>query len=180
MFGPLDRSRTLAHSPTPPEVLRPSGDVTAGVRFARDYHPRHLPPLTFLRPSAVYSSRQLVCLLSYRHHLGFKEHEQLVAFLAVLTGPSWGQSRPGSQGPDTLTTRRRPHGSAACTQQRPAPADETFASCNASKCHSPSQPQATDTGGGHIDMCDRANQPQVPDTITRCNDSTARTTTPPL
>jgi hypothetical protein len=123
----------LVCSPTPPEVLCPSGDVTAGVRFARDYHPRHLPPLAFLRPPTVYSSKQLVCLVSYRHHLiGFKEHERHVAFLAVLTGPSWGQSRPGSQGSDTLTTRRRPHGSAACLQRRPAPADETFASCNVS------------------------------------------------
>jgi hypothetical protein len=32
----------------------------------------------------------------------FKEHERFAVFLAVLTGPSWGQSRPGSQGPDTL------------------------------------------------------------------------------
>jgi hypothetical protein len=53
-------------------------------------------------------------------------------------------------------------------------------SCNAPTCHSPSRLQATDTGGGHADMPECANRPQVPDTITRCNDSTARTTTPPL
>jgi hypothetical protein len=40
---------------------------------------------------------------------------------------------------------------------------------NAPTCHSPSRLQATDTGGGHTDMHRRANRPQVPDTIARCN-----------
>jgi hypothetical protein len=41
----------------------------------------------------------------------FKEHGRFVVFLAVLTGPSWGQSRPGLQGPDTQThPEARPHG----------------------------------------------------------------------
>jgi hypothetical protein len=45
----------------------------------------------------------------------------------------------------------------ACTvplrrlQRRPAPADETFAPCTMSTCHSPLRLQATDAGGGHID-----------------------------
>jgi hypothetical protein len=54
--GPTNRSQSLLHSPTPPEVFVPSGDVTAGVRPTREYHSRHLPPLIFLRSSTVYSS----------------------------------------------------------------------------------------------------------------------------
>jgi len=49
--------------------FRPSGDITAGVRSARDFHTRHLPPLPFLRTSTDYSSRRLACPVSYRHHL---------------------------------------------------------------------------------------------------------------
>jgi len=41
--------------PTPPEFSRPSGDVIAEVRSSRDYHPRHLPPLVFLKPSTACS-----------------------------------------------------------------------------------------------------------------------------
>jgi hypothetical protein len=59
----------LLCSPTPPEVCRPSGGVIAGVRFTRDYHPRHLPPMVFLRPPTVCTSRRLTCSVSYRHHL---------------------------------------------------------------------------------------------------------------
>jgi len=63
------RSRTLARERTPPEVSRPSGDITAGVRYTRDFHSRHLPPMSFLRTSTDYSSRRLACPVSYRHHL---------------------------------------------------------------------------------------------------------------
>jgi hypothetical protein len=51
------------------EVCRPSGGVIAGVRNTRDYHPWHLPPLVFLRPSTACTSRQLACSVSHRHHL---------------------------------------------------------------------------------------------------------------
>jgi hypothetical protein len=54
--GPTNRSRSLLHLPTPPEVSVPSGDVTAGVRSSREYHSRHLPPVTFLRSSTACSS----------------------------------------------------------------------------------------------------------------------------
>lgn len=53
--GPINRSRSLLHSPTPPEVSVPSGDVTAEVRSTRDYLSRHLPPLIFLRSPTAYS-----------------------------------------------------------------------------------------------------------------------------
>jgi hypothetical protein len=49
--------------------LRPSGDITAGVRSTRAFHTRHLPPMPFLRTSTDYSSRRLACPVSYRHHL---------------------------------------------------------------------------------------------------------------
>lgn len=59
----------LRHFPTPPEVSRPSGDVTAGVRS----YPGFPPPA----PSALGLSQafdglllqQLTCLVSYRYHL---------------------------------------------------------------------------------------------------------------
>jgi len=66
---PPDRNRALAPAPTPPELCRPSGGVIAGVRSSRDYHPRHLPPLTFLKPSTVCTSSRLACSVSHRHHL---------------------------------------------------------------------------------------------------------------
>lgn len=66
---PPDRGRVLAPAPTPPELCRPSGGVIAGVRSTRDYHPRHLPPLAFLKPSTVCTSSRLACFLSHRHHL---------------------------------------------------------------------------------------------------------------
>lgn len=104
LFGQPDRSRTLRSSPTPPEVSRPSGDVSAGVRFARVYHPRHLPPLTFLRPSAVYSSRQIVCLLSYRHHLWDSKNTNNRCRLAILIETTLGTVPSGN------TSRARKHG----------------------------------------------------------------------
>jgi hypothetical protein len=82
-------ARHLVHVPTPPEVSGPSGGVIAGVRFTRDYHPRHLPPLVFLKPSTVYSSRRLACSVSHRHHLwDSKNTNSSLRFLAVPTGPS--------------------------------------------------------------------------------------------
>jgi hypothetical protein len=51
------------------EVVRPSGDITSRVRSTRDYHPRHLPPMSFLNPSTDSSSAWLACRISYRHHL---------------------------------------------------------------------------------------------------------------
>lgn len=53
----------------PPEVSRPSGGFTAGIRLARAYLTRHLPPLAFLRPTTACSSRRLTCPVSYRYHL---------------------------------------------------------------------------------------------------------------
>lgn len=44
------------------EVSRPSDDITIRVRLTRVYLPRHLPPLTFSRPSTVFSSFGLLAL----------------------------------------------------------------------------------------------------------------------
>lgn len=44
------------------EISRPSGDITDGVRFTRDYHPRQFPLLGFLNPPAVSSSNGLPVL----------------------------------------------------------------------------------------------------------------------
>jgi len=88
LLQPPDRSRA-ARLPTPPEVCRPSGGVIAGVRSTRDYHPRHLPPLVFLKPSTACSSRRLTCSVSHRHHLwDSKNTTRWIAFLVFLTGPS--------------------------------------------------------------------------------------------
>jgi hypothetical protein len=62
------------------EVSRPSSDIPAGVRFARDYHPRHLPLMRFLSTAAVYSSRLLACLISYKRHLWDSKVKELMAF----------------------------------------------------------------------------------------------------
>lgn len=77
--------------------FRPSGGITAGVRSTRDFHPRHLPSLAFLRPSTVYSSKRFACLVSYRHHLWDSKNMSGRYLLAFLTGLPWGQSRPGLQ-----------------------------------------------------------------------------------
>lgn len=61
---------------------RPSGDIPAGVRFARDYHPRHLPLMSFLSPTAAYSSRLLACLVSYKRHLWDSKVKELDGFLS--------------------------------------------------------------------------------------------------
>jgi hypothetical protein len=58
------------------EVEHPSDDISAGVRLTRVYLTRHLPPMGFLNPSTVYSSRRFACLVSCRRHMGFKEQEQ--------------------------------------------------------------------------------------------------------
>lgn len=85
---PPDRNRAAPPS-TPPEVCRPSGGVIAGVRSTRDYHPRHLPPLVFLKPSTAYSSRRLTYPVSYRHHLwDSKNTNRFIASLVFLTGLS--------------------------------------------------------------------------------------------
>jgi hypothetical protein len=98
--GPSDRSRSSLHSPTPPEVSLPSGDVTAGVRSTRDYHTRHLPPLIFLRSATAYSSNGLPVMFRTGTTYGFQRTRTSVAPLAVLSGlpsrtlPSW-IARPG-------------------------------------------------------------------------------------
>jgi hypothetical protein len=80
--------QALLHFPTPPEFHLPSGGVIAGVRSSRAYLPRHLPPLTFLKPSTVCTSSQLACLLSYRHHLWDSKNTNGSLRLIFLTGPS--------------------------------------------------------------------------------------------
>jgi hypothetical protein len=75
-YRPTRRNRAL-DCPDLYEVLRPSGDITSRVRFTRDYHPRHLPPVSFLNSSTDFSSAWLACRVSYRHHLWdskLKEH----------------------------------------------------------------------------------------------------------
>lgn len=62
LFATLRPKSKLAFHPTPPELLRPSGGIIAGVRSTRDFHPRHLPPLIFLRSSTVCSSSNLPVL----------------------------------------------------------------------------------------------------------------------
>jgi hypothetical protein len=151
VFDPPGRSRSLVCSPTPPEVSRPSGGVTAEVRSTRDYHPRHLPPLAFLKPSTVFSFRQLTCSVSYRHHLWDSKNTNDSVFLAVLTGPSWGQSRPGSQSPDTSTPGGANKAPLRCLQRCP-PSTSAFLPCTASARLSPARLQATDSATGHADM----------------------------
>lgn len=148
---PPDRSRALAPAPTPPELCRPSGGVIAGVRSSRAYHPRHLPPLTFLKPSTVCTSSRLACFLSHRHHLWDSKNTNDSVFLAVLTGPSWGQSRPGSQSPDTSTPGGANKAPLCCLQQCP-PSTDAFLPCTASARLSPLRLQATDPATGHADM----------------------------
>ena len=131
-FGPSDRSRTSLRSPTPPR-----GFASLWRRHCWSSVYPGLPPPA---PSAPGLSQASDGLLLQTAHLscfiqtppmGFKEHERFVAFLAVLTGPSWGQSRPGSQGSDMLTTRRRLHGSAALlpTTTSSCSRDARFAQC---------------------------------------------------
>jgi len=84
--------------------------------------------------------------------MGFKEHGRFVVFLAVLTGPSWGQSRPGLQGPDTLAHPKGTRTAPLYCLQQCRPSIEAFAPCTAPTCHSPTRLQATDTGGGHAGM----------------------------
>jgi len=77
-------------SPRLLELCRPSGGVIAGVRSTRDCHPRHLPPLIFLRSSTACTSRRLAMFsFTQAPPMGFKEPtKRFVASLAVLTGPS--------------------------------------------------------------------------------------------
>lgn len=64
------------------EVLHPSGDCTSRIRLTRDYHPRHLPHVGFLNPSAVCSSAWLACSVSCRRHLwGSKNGRESPTFL---------------------------------------------------------------------------------------------------
>jgi hypothetical protein len=108
------------------EVSRPSGDISAGVRFARDYHPQHLPLMSFPSPAAAYSSRLLACLISYKRHLWDSKVKELDGFL--------------SRYQDSLRTvilarlineqAARIHGRSACWTL-------TFFSCVLLMCHSP-------------------------------------------
>lgn len=87
------KCRVTSRDRTSREVLRPSGDITCGVRLTRDFHPRHLPPLGFLNPPTVSSSAWLACRISYRHHLwGSKLKEQKCDSSSVLIS----RSREGS------------------------------------------------------------------------------------
>lgn len=63
------KPRVMPTESTSDRGLRPSGDITAGVRFTRAYHTRHLPPLGFLTSSTASTSSQLACPVSYRRHL---------------------------------------------------------------------------------------------------------------
>lgn len=56
--------------------------------MARDFHPRHCPPLGFLNPSTVYSSEHVVCLVSYRHHLWDSKNRNDSVKLRVSNGLS--------------------------------------------------------------------------------------------
>jgi hypothetical protein len=91
----------LASSPTPPEVSCPSGGIIAGVRSTRDYHPRHLPPMVFLRPPTVCSSKRLACSVSHRHHLWDSKNKRIARL--PPRGPDRSirrRSRPGSRSSD--------------------------------------------------------------------------------
>lgn len=72
--------------PTFRELPRPSGDIFAGVRCSRAYHPRHLPFLDFLNPSTVCSSRQLARHISYKRHLWDSKVKELSGFLPKRQG----------------------------------------------------------------------------------------------
>jgi len=95
LIDPSNRSRSSQHSPTPPEVSSPSGDVTAGVRSTRAYHTRHLPPLTFLRSATAYSSNGSPVIFRTGTTYGFQRTRTSAAPLAALSGlpsrtlPSW-------------------------------------------------------------------------------------------
>lgn len=68
---PHNRSHALDEQRVhlPFELTRPSGDITAGIRFTRAFHTRHLPPMGFLIPSTASTSSRLACPVSYRRHL---------------------------------------------------------------------------------------------------------------
>jgi len=156
-FAPSPRERdsperVLACSPTPPELHRPSGGVIAGVRSSRAYLPRHLPPLTFLKPSTVCSSRRLACLLSYRHHLwDSKNTNGPLRFLVFLTGPSGDGPVRDDEARTLLASVKTSETELLSLVSGRSALVELVVSNELPACHSPNLLQAVLRGGGLVD-----------------------------
>jgi hypothetical protein len=158
----------LFHSPTPPEVCRPSGDVIAGVRSTRDYHPRHLPPMVFLKPSTACTSRRLTCSVSYRHHLWDSKNTFGVAFLVFLTGPSEDSPVRDYESRARSPSRRMTIKELLLFAASTRCSNEAFVSSLLLTCHSPDFLQAGRQGGGHSNQLVTPASETLPDARAMC------------
>jgi hypothetical protein len=111
--GPSDRGRAWLRRTAPPEVLRPSGGITAGVRYPGWAQHRSCPRRRVAPASStpglsqafgglLLQTARLSCFIQ-TPPMGFKEHEQLMSACgpdrATLgTVPSWNTSRARKRG----------------------------------------------------------------------------------
>jgi len=160
----LDRSRAVLSSPTPPEVCRPSGGVTAGVRFSRVSRPGIFRPWPFSDLRRLTPPDGLPVLFHTSTTYGIQRTRARAVSprgpdrSTRRTVPSW-ITRPGRTS-SPKTTSRNHH---ECMRSRPEPVLNTFTARKAPTCHSPQRLQADDAGGGHIDKCARLRHPgQLP------------------
>jgi len=114
--------------------------------------PRHLPPLGFLNPSTVYSSKRLACLVSYRRHLwGSKNQDAPGNFRAPAEGPIRRPIPRLGRERRALCAAETAHLTAASVQRRVSFSAKPVVRRFCSARHSPSTSRTKHSGGGHTE-----------------------------